>query len=618
MVGFDKLINPANTRLLEVDLNNPTSGIEGTLILTIKHNTTKGITITPITIHIQPRKITPAIIHQALQNALQEETPSQALQALTQTIANQLTTDTSFTLPNNTPITQAIQTCTHQYNKLPVQLDTTGLQETLLITAQQYDTGLIPENGEQHYALCLQGIPDQTKKCYGKYIDEKITQEMLGGQTLTRYFGACMSGVVACELMLRGTALGPAGVLAAATLGVGEGALVCGLPSLMANSVKDKIVENAKKTGEATYLRTPPLGYYTSTLGIGVLYGATKYQLLMRSPGFPISRAMAVLEAYSGKKKLGPFAGIQKKAAEEVVKNYVENMSAYLPEGALPAGEGKLLENAKLLMKLKPEDYQILYAAKQAGIKGNQAKSLVKALASGSKEKLEKTLKELLKDPAFRRAFLGKEVEQSIRVLSLSEVLTNEKIEELAEKLAREKYGLSIYSEEYERLKANYRTQLRNLRSEAPEDAAEKLRQMGLEDIADSVESRISSLTREATDVMEVALIEGEEAAGRLLQGKELPPTLKELLGRRIGTIIRKLPKPIQDAMKLAAETSVKTELLKATLCSGVGFAAGTTAAALTTDIFHDIQKLQITVTDENKLIITSPGKTITMGGVGT
>ena len=108
-------------------------------------------------------------------------------------------------------------------------------------TAQQYDTGLIPENGEQHYALCLQGIPDQTKKCYGKYIDNLVLDRVLGDKTILIYFGTCTAATTLCE--------------GGRTLGIGtlwglvDSALVCGIPAGMSYWTRGRVAERLKETG---------------------------------------------------------------------------------------------------------------------------------------------------------------------------------------------------------------------------------------------------------------------------------------------------------------------------------------------------------------------------------
>ncbi len=166
----------------------------------------------------------------ALEQATNQNTPNDAKQTIIQEILRPYTT-----LPpgvearlDNQPLEQALPPL---LKNLKVELDTRAVKNYLaLLDAQGKPTG---------YVLCYQ--IDNEKSCIGSYIDERITREILGNETLATFTVACSASLLLCELK-KGLIPG----LIAGTIEVGA---VCGLPAFTAYEARESIAEHLKETG---------------------------------------------------------------------------------------------------------------------------------------------------------------------------------------------------------------------------------------------------------------------------------------------------------------------------------------------------------------------------------
>lgn len=250
-------LTQAHTLKITLD---PTRETRGTLITTILHPG-KTLQTTPIAIKIQPTKLTPSEITNALQKALAANTPTGAEKTLVEELTKQL--KKSNLQPPGTSITEALQLCAATHNTLPVKLaNPDQLKPRLRQILTAYDNGA---TGTQNYAICItkqtKQLLDLPKTCYGTYIDKQYINKILGPKTLTAFTGTCIASLIACEAATK--------LLAEPALAAAEAGAVCGLPALTATLTKNQIAEEIKKTGEmTTHLanKSVPLGISAGAL----------------------------------------------------------------------------------------------------------------------------------------------------------------------------------------------------------------------------------------------------------------------------------------------------------------------------------------------------------------
>lgn len=580
--------------------------------------------LNPASIFPYDNRITSGMVDEALEDALRQQTPSDAVQAFTQTLTRKLAQGDLHPLEGNT--TELLQACTSQTGKLPVTLETTRLKTKLYLLLMKYDAGQIPQ-GEQHYAICIdketqQAIPGLTKKCYGQYINERIINQLLGNKTLTTYMTGCMAGTILCEVVYRGGITNPASLAAAAVLGAGEGAVACGIPTGLAAVSRGNIAEELKKTGDVTRISLATQAFIPVLTGLTVAgLAGGKYKLLVsKRPDITVRRAAELLEKYSEAAKAGKlprFVGPEYRLAEKTVENYVKQLEPYLPEEALKGMSQA--QKAKFLLSLDERGLSLLYMAKQAGIQDERRiGSLVEALASGDSAKLREALGELMDEGGFKGVLAGEEVEKAAKRAAVRDVfsklagkeiddlakLTDEDIDRLASELANRKYGQETYSV-WEKKRQEYKNMLKRIK-ENPDQASEELKRAELGDIAKQVDKTAERYIDEAAEIIKEGLLEGEEKALKIIENKRLAKELAEAIKGRLGILAKptgKFGKILREAAQMAAKTGWKAELAKTLGCTALGFTLGTLAATPIIDRLPTIQTLTLKY-DGNHLIV--------------
>ncbi|MEB3759514.1 MAG: hypothetical protein GSR81_01530 [Desulfurococcales archaeon] len=323
----------------------------------LRHPTTRGITSTPVRITLTPNAITPGLLHDALTEALKEDSPQSAQQAFEKNLLQALTQNYNarvhpVIVPPNAGdreakdlVESALLSCGGD-NNIPVRiLDRYNtLEDTLRLLVTEFDLGQKPFE-EQHFALC---VDKDTKEalglentCYGKYIDTRITDEVLGTHTLNTFGVACTAGLFACEMASKMFVGGLAAVL--------EAGATCWLPPYLAKAtVEDKMRESLADTGSVgLYSYTVPwmgleqtAATFVGSLAYGGTVLATSRSVAQR---YLADRAVQQYLASQGKiSRLSPF--ISRWQYERVI---AEQFRALFPDA--PVRDA--LEQAKILSK---------------------------------------------------------------------------------------------------------------------------------------------------------------------------------------------------------------------------------------------------------------------------
>ncbi|MEB3766006.1 MAG: hypothetical protein GSR77_07595, partial [Desulfurococcales archaeon] len=427
----------------------------------LRHPAAGGIASTPVRITLTPNAVTPGLLRTALTEALKEGSPQSAQNKFQESLLTKLTQNYNAKVhPVIVPPTaddreakdlveSALLSCGGD-NTIPVEIldKYNTLENVLRSLLLGFDMGKVGAGGR--FAVCLVdretlGLLELSNVCYGQFIDRKIAEEVLSPATVGGYTAACTAGVVMCEVAYKGLAAGPVGLVGTAVWGLGEGALVCGLPAAMGYSVRNKVVEQIKETGEAGFLALasatiPQVG----TLGVGASLGTVKY--LLRSPDYrrALERAVAIVEKYrpllegggqegasgvAGRlarvKGVGPFARYQYKTAVEFLERTVEQMRGSLPSVVFEGRDA--VRVADLVSKLTPGELRVLAVARRLEVENpgifedvrRNVAAFVGALERGDKEQARLALKEMLSNGEFREAFLreigGEEMVEEIK-----------------------------------------------------------------------------------------------------------------------------------------------------------------------------------------------------------